>query len=1324
MRVPPEIDLLPPRGGIEQGNHPPFLKKKNSKIISYLKNESQINVLLSKAKSKNGVNFLKNNQPGKFSLNQDKRREVTLYNYLSNLSYTQSSGKGINGKEGEIYIHRKYTTQSDNALMSSPPGKKKRTEKSTLLHRLVTLTPREETQKADAHLKSHAGEVNKNDIPPEENKIITHYYENCKMKTKKYSTLKYNIFVKGLKNEDNATEGRNTSFPREEPTIISNNVNSKKSQHAESKAKFNCDDLLQIYEHRYLRHILKNSKNLPSHREIKTINNADYVQGQNSYNSGDQQLSNKTKDNNVDKSEAGINHHHSRNYIHIPSDGMCEKNTVLKRNLNEEVTTPGDCTRSRYNSCHSNGANNANVKSNTADGAVSQVPIPLVKGINATALTKQNSHFPSTHIEDPHRSDNLGDEKTSHDGHSNSRKMGNSLGDNTEKENKNNPNCSNVCKSSYEDASQIELPQNGIPQKIETLSSANCARGESLAIPLKKPEQSGTSAVEKDNPTCPLPNTMQSKKEEGEKIPCAPNATEKLIKNILIKELKNEIYYSIIKMEEDEKVSREYEHRQSRKRRTYKLGSNNRFRTPRHGSHLFASCPPSFKPNTSSSDKNQTTDTKNIPETEVIDENPPKRDNKVEHKDKQKKVLKKEGNKKTLNGNNEETLNGSNEETLNGSNKETLNGSNKETLNGSNEKTLNGSNKETLNGSNKETLTGSNKKTLNGSKKKSENEEKKENKNCKVDINRAGKQINLSKSGATNGHVPKEEKRQPRDAPKSVTNVSTPKLVIHKIDKKNSKEYISIKIENKPSAVKKCTLEKTSKVAKPNREKKEVHSDKRGLPQSLPPEGPQKSTVKQSTDDRWSGSKRSSSTQGESKYAQNCAATPPPNCPPNSTPNSTPNGSNPAPTWTTWRARLFPLFRIEKNRIYADKNSRAYTTFTDHINDIICKIYRTQKRFLIFHIILYSVNLLIFYGLLQKDLLLNDESSSNTKGTMCILYILIAELYILFLNNAFYFFFKNQIRNAISSLDRVNLIYIMSKLFPHYSSFFKKQFSVHGKKSNSFCNELEGHQRGIHKEKALSSAEHFTNEWNNWSIKKKPSVRFVDPEILNKVKNYHHNVTNVENDHARYAHHSGQGSMGKNAPMDGENLVLLQNMRGALIHPFFNASNTTPYGTYSKQTQPPNSLTGQGNYHLPFEQAGQNDKVKYSAASEKAQTNKSTENEKITKLTQFILNAQKKNIPKQFFFFKLRKYFNLLIIMFAFVLIHTTIFLEIKDPFHFHVKTNLFFFIFVSFVILLQVLISIMAEIEEIFIQKMKMLLNKRVTFLDYQLAKCLRLKY
>ncbi|EUD65018.1 hypothetical protein C922_04646 [Plasmodium inui San Antonio 1] len=554
MKAPPEIDLLPPKSGIEQGNHPPCLKKKNSKIISYLKNESQINVLLSELKERNGVNFLKNNQCGKFSLNQDKKKEqVTLCNHLSDLSYPQPSEKGINEKKGEIYMHRKCTNQRDNTSMASPPGKKKRTEKCTLLHRLGTLTLGEATEKVEAHVNSHA-EVKKNGTLPVGKKIITHEYQICKMRAKKYSTLKYNIFVKGLKNVDNETEGRNTSFPRDEPIMISNNVNSKKSQHVESNAKFNCDDLLQIYEHRYLRHIFKNSKNVPSHKGIKTINNAAYVQGQNPCNSGEHQLSNGTKDNNLDKSEAGINHFHSRNGIHNRSDGKYPKNTVLKSNLNEELSTPEDFTHSRYSSCDANGVNKCNVKSNTADDAVSQVGGALVKGDNVTTLTEQNRHFYSRQIKDPHGNDNLGGEKIPNDGKSDSREMGNSWGHNKENENKNNPNYSKVRKHSYTDASQIELLQNGIHKKIETLGSVKCAREESLVTPLTRnePEQSGNSWEEEDNTKGLLPNRMQAKKKPGERIPNGPNATEKLIKNMLIKELKNEIYYSIIKMEEDE----------------------------------------------------------------------------------------------------------------------------------------------------------------------------------------------------------------------------------------------------------------------------------------------------------------------------------------------------------------------------------------------------------------------------------------------------------------------------------------------------------------------------------------------------------------------------------------------------------------------------------------------------------------------------------------------------------------------------------------------------------------------------------------------------
>ncbi|CAA9990661.1 conserved Plasmodium protein, unknown function [Plasmodium knowlesi strain H] len=1257
MDAPPEMDLFPLKGNIEQGNHPPCLKKKNSKIISYLKNESKINVLLSKVKEKNGVNFLKNNQCGKFSLKEDKRKEVILCNHLSNLSYTQTSEKGINEKKGEIYMYRKYASEHDNTPMSSPPGKKKRTKKSTLLHRLVTLPSGVQTQKADAQLNRYTGEVKKNDVTSEGGKIITHEYKFCKMKAKKYSTLKYNIFVKGLKNVDNGTEERNTSFPREEPAMISNKVNCRKIQHAERSAKFNCDDLLQIYEHRYLRHIFRNSKNVPSHKEIKQIYNTDYVQSQNRYNSKEQQLTNGKNYNNLDKSETGINDHHNSNHILYPSDGKYGKDTILKRNINDEITTPGDCTHSRYSSCHSNGVNNAQVKSNTADDPINQIGSGPVKNDNAIMLSEKNTPISYVDMEDPHRSDNLEGEKIPNDGESDFKQMGNSCENNTEKENKNILNYSNVYKPSDEEASPIEPPQNGKHKKNETLTSTNSVTGESLVAPptVNKPEQTVNFREEEENPTCLLPNTLQPKKEEREKVACAPKATEKLIKNILIEELKNEIYYSIIKME-DEKVSSEYEHRKSRKGRTYKLGGINRFETPRGGSHLSASCPPSFIPDTCSSDKNKTIDMKNIPEVETIVEKSPETDNKVQHKDIQKKILKQEGNQNPPSG----------------------------------------------------------------SKKKRENEEKMGKKNCtdlkKVNVNRSEKQVSLCKGDTNNGHVKNEEKHKLRNVPKNTKNVSTPKLVIHKIDKKNSKEYFSIKIENKPNTVKKFTLEKTSKEGKSNREKKKVHSGNIGLPQSLPPEGEQKSTVKQRTDERCSGAKGSSSTEGESKCPPNCESTQPPNCPPND-PNS-------ALTWTTWRVRLFPLFRIEENRIYADKKSRAYTTLTDHINDIICKTFKTQKRFLIFHIILYSVNLLIFYALLQRDFLLNQDSSSNTKGTLCIFYILIAELYILLLNNAFYFFFKNQIKNVIFSLDRVNLIHIMSKLFPQYSSFFKKQFSMHEKNGNSFYKELESYQSGILKEKALSSGEHSTNQCNNWPIKKKHSVRFADYDILDQLKNGHYNVTSAENDYARYASHNGEDSTTKNAlPMNGENLFLSQTMKGTLIHSLFNASNTTSYGTYSKQAQPHNSLTGQGNYRNSLEQTGQNDKIKYFAPGE-THTNKSTENEQITNLTLFILNEQKKNIPNQFFFFKLREYFNLLIILFASLLIHTTIFLEIKDPFHFHVKTNLFFFIFVSFIIFLQVLISIMAEIEEIFIQKIKMLLNKRVTFLDYQLVMYLGLKH
>ncbi|CRG97448.1 conserved Plasmodium protein, unknown function [Plasmodium gallinaceum] len=402
---------------------------------------------------------------------------------------------------------------------------------------------------------------------------------------------------------------------------------------------------------------------------------------------------------------------------------------------------------------------------------------------------------------------------------------------------------------------------------------------------------------------------------------------------------------------------------------------------------------------------------------------------------------------------------------------------------------------------------------------------------------------------------------------------------------------------------------------------------------------------------------------------------------------------------------FFPILLSHNNIIYIEEqHNRTYIYLVNNLNNVIHNIFKYKNKILFFHVFFYIFNLFLFYKLLNTDLL-NKQGNFATKETICILYFMIIEFYLLFLNNAIFFFLKSQMRKAIALLDKVNLIYSLSKLFPKYYSYFKRHFSI-----------LEDIDKELHKKnKKIINSNNFEDLLNsNCIIKSENNLNDLE-KLNNKKENNSDKINQLDKlNNLDFIPNNEEKKKNKKKSLKGlirktdKNLDFntSKNCKNIYIYP----SNNENSKYFNDKVKYKENKMVQINKKIKS-----NDKINFNYSKSRYQIKKYNDKE-IIDFMFFILSNQKNLNLDKLFFLKLRKYTNYLIIFFFALLIYITVYFEIKDPFYFYLQKNCIFFTLVSFIILIQILFCIIIEIKKIFVEEMRIFLNKRIINLEYPL--------
>ncbi|SOV24113.1 conserved Plasmodium protein, unknown function [Plasmodium sp. DRC-Itaito] len=419
----------------------------------------------------------------------------------------------------------------------------------------------------------------------------------------------------------------------------------------------------------------------------------------------------------------------------------------------------------------------------------------------------------------------------------------------------------------------------------------------------------------------------------------------------------------------------------------------------------------------------------------------------------------------------------------------------------------------------------------------------------------------------------------------------------------------------------------------------------------------------------------------------------------------------------------FPTFINYKNEIRITEKVNTYIYLCHRINSSISNMMDFQYKYLFIHIFVYTLNLIIFLKFLKTNIF-NSQNNPllEIKGIICILYILIVQIYIFFVNNYFYFILKKNIKNNISDMDKINLIHIISQLFPQYDhNFFQNNFDNQFKinQQNDKSPNLNNSQNVKEQINNLKMLSH-----NNDHIIYHPSNKIEKKDDI--IKNtFHYNYdailknSNLINKYEEYnmihfdTYNKSKNNLNSTFNQKKCNVHFHDTIKQDILNHLSldieneKANNKIINTTHHKINDKTDNLNNIINNNII-------EKNKIYILDNKQQNN--IIDQKVIDITFFILNNQSKLNLQDFFFLKFRRYNNCFILFFTILLMYITKVFEIKDPFYFHDNKNYIFFILVNLIILLQIIFCIIMEIKGLFVRKIKNFLNKRIAYLSYEL--------
>ncbi|CDU20416.1 conserved Plasmodium protein, unknown function [Plasmodium yoelii] len=1225
MKVSSAHSLLTKDENIQLVKHPINIKKKkkNNKILFYLKYESKINSLLQNGTEIKRITNSKIGEDIKVYNNNDHvNDEKKTHPYHGSSLYLNSSekyDKNINAQNlNNMSI--KPEILSYNYIIQSPPGKKKqpRADKSIILNKIIKNNKYEINKFNNSYLSS----INYNNNSFVKNKkqyihsseTISPNINGIKSNSKNnYIDMQTNIIENELKQKYYCSDkdAMHASIPKEEPNLIKNCCDIKNNRNYIEEYDSSSKNLLQIYKHRYLQNISKNSI-------IKS-----------SYKYSEQSR--------IDKYDHNLSNINKEYYT----------NDIVKNNLNPKYNLDANIISIRDSIKYSNILHSQ--QNNTSEH---------IKNIHTTSQENKPYILSFQNINQNDNIKNISNVNII-------RKNANSFINNY---NINTKNAKLVQKEfekndKYPQINTFSLYPN-FNRKIKHNAKKKTKRKKKKKKLCNQPIEKSNSVEISDS----YFKTDMHKKEHEDVI----NTLKKIhqekqndIKNILVEELKNDIYTTIFERKQDLEKSE---------------NTNNKKSNLKNISHFNIDTKPIEDQN-----YNNTLNSDNL---------------ELSHLDSDlSEIIYLEKEEANIKYNNRSNIDKNNSKFNNLT--DSLNAIPK----------INTNPNILQNAIIKE-------------KEIQEDILKKIKKN--EDISKNGNFPNLTTKNEKNNssyekyHNKKEEKQIILNNNKKYIVKNKSKIIIKKLDKLNSKEYISIKIENNKSCRKNHTEKRNIPLNK---------NEKNLMPNRI---------VNFYSNENISKSYSSYSTLIKQKKFETVK------CNSNSEPYSTALNNYVKNEIKHTEIKLFfpVFFFVHKNEIHVNERISIYTNIADNINQTIFNILKYQKISLLFHIFLYTLNMFSFYKLLKNKTLFEDNNN-NAKTMIYVIYLIIVELYIFILNNFYYFFIKRHIREIIFSLDKANLVYALDKVFPQYTSIFKQIFLSANK--NTYNLVFQEIQKYENSQEQISIIQYIKSIQNsNYKAKNKQKVDSKNNKEYNQNDSYIFNINELYNNsnNANPPLHyicNVSNVMNKKEVDEGDiTNMLTQNKNNDKISNntlFFNKpfpyikketmdihnvhSNRKDISTnayiYSSSNANKNYNFSQFNDTTRHELMKQKNNIEQIYFNTKLEKKNSTE-ENIKDLIFLILKKQKKQKLNTFLFLKLRTYYNFLIIIIMSLLIYSIYFFQNGDLFNFPMQPNTPCFILISFIVLFQLILCIILEIKTIFIQKINKFLNSRIKNLDYEM--------
>ncbi|VTZ70740.1 conserved Plasmodium protein, unknown function [Plasmodium chabaudi chabaudi] len=1171
--------------------HPINIKKnnKNNKILFYLKYESKINSLLQNGTEIKQIPISKIGDHIKVYNNNDYANdEEKTHPYHGSSLYSNSSenyNKNINVQNFKS-ISIKPEILSYSNIMKSPPGKKKqlRPDKSIILNKIIKNNKHEVNKFKNSYLSpincnSHCFIENKKQYMHSSENISSNISTIRSSSKNNCIDVKSNIFENELKQKYYCLDkgATHVPIPKDEPNLIKKCRDIKNNRNYIEESDSISKNLLQIYKHRYLQNISKSSIIKPSYRY--------------------------SEQSSIDKCDLNLSNINSKNVNKI---------------INKEYYT-GDIIKNNLNQKHELNANIISIRGNVKYSNI------LHSQQNNTSEDKKNLSF-----QNANQNNNIKNVSSVHI---------------IQKDAKSFINSYNINKKDAKLASNNSEKNDNEYPNINTFSLYPSFNRKIKKI-AKKKKKIRNQSIEKSNSIQISDSYFEidmHRKEHEESIDTLKKIHQEKqndIKNILIEELKNDIYTTIFERKQD----------LTKLENTINEKSN-----LKNISHF------------------------NIDTKTIEDQN----DNNALNPDNLKL--------KHIDNDPSEIIDLEEKEAKNEHN-------NCSNINKNNSKINN--------------ITDA----LNANPNNSQNDIIKE-KEVQEDIQKeVNKNEGISKNEKNNSHYDVFHNKKNIAKNKS-------KIIIQKRDKLNSKEYISIKIENNKS----CRKDHTEKrYIALNKNEKGIMPNHIVYFQSN--ENIAKSYSSYSTLIKQKNFETDKYNYNSEPYSPDL----------NNYTNNAKNEIN-----KTEIKIFFPVFFfVHKNEIYVNENISIYTNIADNINQTISNILKYQKISFLFHIILYTLNMFSFYKLL-KNATPFEGNNNIAKTTTCVMYLIIVELYIFLLNNIYYLFIKRHIREIIFSLDKANLVYALDKAFPQYTSIFKQIFlSANKNIYNLFFHEIQKYENNQEQINIIQYIKSIQN--SNYKVKNKQKVNSKDNEEYNQNDSNTFNINelyNNSNNNKLPLHYICNVSnvMNKKEVDEGDlTNMLSRNKDNDKVNNnslYFNISSpyrkketmnthnahsnrkdiSTNAYVYNSIDTDKNYNSSQFNDTARHELMKQNNNIEQIYFNTKLEKKNST-NENIKDLIFLILKKQKKQNLNKFLSLKLRKYNNYLIIIIMSLLIYSIYFFQNGNPFNYPIQSNTPFFLLLSFIILFQLILCIILEIKTIFIKKINKFLNSRIKNLDYEM--------